>query len=249
VESHFYLVLPVLIWLFRGLNVRQLTLALFLILFFVPLFARCLTWPTGVYAFDGANREMHMLLKRFPTQLDYFAWGVLMAGLFTSVKPVLPQLKGLSLLGYVGAALLALSLYQWGLWQQEFNIRVQPTLWADEVRHFLPALCAFLMLFFIFDPHCFGARCLSSGWLRFTGVISYEWFLFHPPVCHWFLAHGGHAGGSIVAYAWKTLFPVAFTFIFSALVYRYFSLPILNKVRDRIRPPAPHSEKRKAHGI
>ena len=235
VETHFYLVLPLLIWLFRGLNVRQLTIALFLVLFCVPLIARCLAWPTGAFSFAGSDREFWLVLKRFPTQLDYFAWGVLLGGVFTSLKPVLEKLKALSALGYVGLAMLAVALIFWGAWVQQFGIRLNPTRWADEVRHFLPALSAFLMMFFIFDPQCFGSRILSNGWLRFTGIISYEWFLFHPPICHWCLERFGHANGNLFFYLLKITGPAALTFVFSALVYRYFSLPILNRIRDRLK--------------
>ena len=235
VETQFYVVLPLLIWALRGLKLEQLTVALFLILFFVPLIARCLTWPAGVSAYPGADREIAMLLKRFPTQLDYFAWGVLLAGMFTRLKPVLEKLRALSALGYVGVAVLVVGMFFWGAWVREYGIRVNPTRWSDELRHLLPALAAGLMVFFIFDPQCLGARVLSNGWLRFTGLISYEWFLFHPPVCQWFLTHHGPTQGSLTAYAWKTVFPLAVTFVFSALVYRYFSLPILNRIRESLK--------------
>jgi peptidoglycan/LPS O-acetylase OafA/YrhL len=93
-----------------------------------------------------------------------------------------------------------------------------------------------LMLFFVFDPRCLGARILGCAPLRFTGIISYEWFLFHGPIVGWFHAHSPeHTHGNVWLYAWKTLVPLALTFIFSVLVYRYFSLPILNRVRERLK--------------
>jgi peptidoglycan/LPS O-acetylase OafA/YrhL len=238
VEAQFYVMLPLLMWALRGLDGQRLAVALFLILFLAPLVARSLTWPAGVSSFPGSDREMWMLIKRFPTQLDYFGWGVLMAGVFTGLKPVVEKLKALSALGYVGAAVLVVAMFFWGAWVREFGIRANPTRWADELRHLLPATAACLMLFFLFDPQCLGSRLLGNGWLRFTGIISYEWFLFHPPVCHWFLEHNGPTQGSLTAYAWKTVFPVVVTFIFSALVYRYFSLPILNRIRDRLKAAA-----------
>jgi peptidoglycan/LPS O-acetylase OafA/YrhL len=94
------------------------------------------------------------------------------------------------------------------------------------------------MLFFVFDSASLGARFFSLGWLRFTGIISYEWFLFHGPVVRWFIDHyPGHTNGNVLAYAWRTLVPLALTFGFSALVYRYFSLPILHRVRDNLKKP------------
>ena len=80
-----------------------------------------------------------------------------------------------------------------------------------------------------------GARFFSQGWLRFSGIISFEWFLFHGPIVQWFHQHNGPTHGSVLAYAWRTVVPLAVTFVFSALVYRYFSLPILNRVRDSLK--------------
>ncbi len=235
VESHFYIVLPILIWAFRGLPTRPLAIVIFLILFFVPLIARWLTWPMGVYSFPFSDSHMMLLFKRFPTHLDYFAWGVLMAGIFVGLKPVLDKLKPLSVIGYAGAAILVLSLVFWGAWEREYNIQSQPTRLSEELRHFLPAVATFLLMFFIFDPQSLGNRILSFSWLRFTGIISYEWYLFHPPICHWFHTHFGPTHGSLAAYALRVFVPVVITFIFAALVYRYFSLPILNRIRDRVK--------------
>ena len=91
------------------------------------------------------------------------------------------------------------------------------------------------MLFFVFDPGSLGARFLSMRWLRFTGIISFEWFLFHGPVVAWFKEHSGPTNGSLMAYAWRTVVPLVLTYVFAVLVYRYFSLPILNRVRDRVK--------------
>jgi peptidoglycan/LPS O-acetylase OafA/YrhL len=199
------------------------------------MLARYLTWPQGIYSFDGGNREMWMCLKRFPTQMDYFGWGVLFAGVFVGLKPVLAQLKSLVVIGYAGIFFLFVSMFLWGVWIDQFDLNGRPVRWSEELRHLLPAVATFLMLFFVFDPQSFGSRILRSGWLRFTGIISYEWYLFHLPICHWFSHGSGHTNGSLLAYAWKTIIPVIITFIFSALVYRYFSLPILSRIRNRLK--------------
>jgi peptidoglycan/LPS O-acetylase OafA/YrhL len=73
---------------------------------------------------------------------------------------------------------------------------------------------------------------LSLGWLRFTGIVSYEWFLFHGPFVQWFHSHIGATHGNVAAYLARTVLPLVLSFGFSVLVYRYFSLPILNRVRE-----------------
>lgn len=241
VESHFYILLPLLFWFTRGLTLRTTTVILFLVLFTVPLVARHFTWPAGLlvspeYA-DPLGRYLSMALARFPCQLDYFAWGVAFAGIYVALGAVREKLGPLSILGYAGMALLLVALVFWGYWGGQFDIRGHPTRWSVEIAHLLPALAAVLLLFFVFDPACLGSRFFSQGWLRFTGIISYEWFLFHGPVVAWFHEHTGPSHGDWLAYAWRTLMPLALTFAFSALVYRYFSLPILHQVRDRLKRP------------
>jgi peptidoglycan/LPS O-acetylase OafA/YrhL len=242
VESHFYILLPILFWLTRGRSVTTTTAMLFLILFFGPLLMRQLTWPEGVLNFpagaDALAEQLRLVQTRFPCQLDYFAWGVAFAGVYVALGAVREKLAALGLFGYAGAALMLVTLVFWGKWAGEFGIRAQPTRWSVEISHWLPALAAMLMLFFVFDPAGVGARFFSQGWLRFTGIISYEWFLFHGPIVHWFSEHSpAHANGSVLIYMGKTILPLAVTFAFSALVYRYFSLPILNRIRDGLKKP------------
>jgi peptidoglycan/LPS O-acetylase OafA/YrhL len=237
VESHFYLLLPLLFWMTRGRTVTTTATILFLFLFLVPLLARYLTWPAGMTVWPDAARlsTCEWLFRRFPCQLDYFAYGVLFAGIYVALETGTAQLRPLSLFGYAGAALMIATLLLWGIWAREFDIRAHPTRWSVEISHFLPALSALLLLFFIFDRENFGTRCLSLNWLRFTGIISYEWFLFHGPVVRWFQTHTGPSHGSLMAYAFRTILPLMISFVLSAMVYRLFSLPILNHIRNRLK--------------
>ncbi len=239
VESHFYILLPLLFWLTRGRTVRMTAVVLFLILFIVPLVARQFTWPTGVWVSpdyaDPLGRQLSLALGRFPCQLDYFAWGVAFAGGYVALGAAREKLGALGWLGYAGVALMVVTLVVWGFWVSRFGIRAHPTRWSVEAGHFLPAVAATLLLFFVFNPTSAGARFFSQGWLRFTGIISFEWFLFHGPIVQWFHQNNGPTHGSVLAYAWRTVVPLAVTFVFSALVYRYFSLPILNRVRESLK--------------
>lgn len=242
IESHFYIILPLLFWLLRGLSSQRTGIILFGIFFFVPLITRHLVWPDNIYVLPDYTSELYAetsrKLIRFPAQLDYFGWGILFAAMFVSLgkKAGLELLRPLSILGYAGAGLMAVTLAYWGLWQDQFDIRTYNTQWSIEISHLLPAVATMLMLFFIFDPKCLGARFFCMGWLRFTGIISFEWFLFHGPIANWIIGHyPGHTHGNVLAYAWRAILPLVVTFTLAALVYRYFSLPILNRVRDRLK--------------
>jgi peptidoglycan/LPS O-acetylase OafA/YrhL len=133
---------------------------------------------------------------------------------------------------------MTVTLLYWGLWTEQFDLRAHPTRWSVEIGHLLPSVAAMLMLFFLFDRQCLGSRILGCAPLRFIGIISYEWFLFHGPIARWFHDHSPeHTHGGIWWYAWKTILPLMLTFGFSVLVYRYFSLPILKWVRDKVKRP------------
>ena len=215
-------------------------MALFLILFLAPLAVRQLSWPEGLMAWpaypDPLAKHLGLILARFPCQLDYFAWGVAFAGVFVMLSDAREHVRGLSLFGYPGMVLLAVTLVFEGMWAEQYGTRACPTRWSVEISHLLPALAAFLLLFFVFDPGSLGARFFALAPLRFTGIISYEWFLFHGPVVQWFHGHFGATHGSLMAYGLRTIVPLAITFGFSVLVYRFFSLPILNHIRNRLKP-------------
>ena len=229
VEVHFYFVLPILFFATRGLRPRQTAALLFLILFVGPLITRQLTWPDHALSKD----EIGFLMCRFPCQLDFFAWGVLSSGVFVSLSSVRDEVRALSLFGYAGIVLLIASIGFWALWSRLFDINSQPARWSIEVFHLLPGASAFLMLFFIFDPGCIGSRILGNSWLRFIGIVSYEWFLLHQPVVYLFQDIFGQTRGNTIFYVFKTFLPLALTFGLSVVVYRYFSLPLMNRVRGK----------------
>lgn len=106
--------------------------------------------------------------------------------------------------------------------------------------HLLPSLSVFLMLFFVLDPQSLGARFFAQPWLRFIGIVSYEWFLFHQPVVVQFAKIFGHTQGQVWLYLLKTVLPLVLTLGFSVLVYRWFSLPLMNRIRGKEREKAAH---------
>ncbi|HWY32143.1 MAG TPA: acyltransferase [Candidatus Acidoferrum sp.] len=229
VEAHFYVILPILFLLTRGLRARHTVTILFFMLLVVPLVTRQLTWPGEAVSKD----TLGFLMSRFPCQLDFFAWGILFSGIYVSLSAVRDEVRLLSLLGYAGLALLIASIALYARWARLFNIDLQPARWSTEVFHLLPGASAFLMLFFVFDPYCIGSRILGHSSLRFIGIVSYEWFLFHLPVVYLFRDVFGRSHGSVVVYLLKTILPLALTFGFSVIVYRFFSLPLMKRIRGQ----------------
>jgi len=134
VESHFYIVLPVLFWLTRGLSVRRTSKLMFLVLFLVPLVARQFCWPANVFVLPDYTTPLYadvwLKLSRFPCQLDYFAWGLIFAAVYVTLAAEGGgHLKVLSVLGYVGMGLMAATLIFRGIWTTQFDIRTYVRRW------------------------------------------------------------------------------------------------------------------------
>lgn len=228
VEIHFYIVLPLLFFIVRGLDVRRAARVLFLILFLIPLIVRQMTWPT-----PGSGNESltSFLMGRFPCQLDFFSWGILFAGIFVSFSAQHARHRALAAFGYVGGGLFLACLVLWASLSSYFQIDRELHRWSVEIFHFLPGFSAFLLLFLAFDPLCAASRLLSYPALRFIGLVSYEWFLFHQPVVYLFRDSLEDAHGSLGMYLVKTLLPLGLTFGLAVLVYRYFSFPLMIRIR------------------
>lgn len=224
VEIHFYVLLPLLFLLLRGRNSRPVALVLFALLFFIPLAFRRLSWPAGT----APKGEVAFLMYRFPCMLDYFAWGVLFAGFLVLCPPVTAGMRRLKYFAYAGVVLLAITIGLHAFWDNRSFISTSPLRWSVEVFHYLPGLSCFLMLFFLFDPDCLGSRLFAWSPLRFIGIVSYEWFLFHQPIMMLFRDLFLSVHGSVFLYLARTLVPMVLTFVFSAAVYLYFSVPLLH---------------------
>lgn len=231
VEAQFYILLPFLFFFTRGLKPKRTAIFLFLLLFTGSLIARQCVWPLA-----PQKEQVQFLTSRFPGQLDYFAWGVLFSGLFVSLSPVRDEMRKLSRFGYLGLILLVLSIGLRIVCVQLLDINEHPKRWSIEFFHLLPAVATFFILFFVFHAGSFGSRVLGHGGLRFIGIVSYEWFLFHQPVVALFHDEIGDTRGNIVLYAAKTILPLALTFGFSVIVYRFFSLPLMNRIRGKTLP-------------
>lgn len=229
VEIHFYILLPLLFLMLRGARPRVVSLFIFTLLLAVPFVVRQFTWPAD----SVPKSELAFLMNRFPCALDYFGWGVLFAGFFVTWPPTTSGASRLRYAGYAGMALLAITIGLHALWDGRFDITTRPSRWSEEAFHFFPALSCFLLLFFLFDADCLGSRLFAWSPLRFIGIVSYEWFLFHQAVVMYFQEALPRVHGNILLYLLRTVVPLLLTFVFSVAVYRYFSFPILQWGRGR----------------
>lgn len=221
VEVHFYVVLPLLFIFLRRLSATACLWAIFSLLLVVPTGARWWNLSHGIQ-FDIHPR----ILVHFPSLLDAFAFGVLMAGL----ENLQIMRRSWAKLGDAGCALLLLSMLTmtWLALHPIVDHSIQL-----EALTLLVKIASAMMLCYVADPNHPRSRLFSASWLRWCGLISYEWYLFHQPFFFWIRALYGPAGGNFARYI--LIIGTAFLtgMLIGAIVYRFYSLPILRYGRNR----------------
>jgi peptidoglycan/LPS O-acetylase OafA/YrhL len=220
VEVHFYIILPFFFLLLKKLKFEYCLALIPSVFLLVPL---CFRITTGCYAPTLSlfpNIDVH-----FPALLDSFALGILVAGFHAAgwLRP------GWARLGNIGCFLFALCL----VGQSCIHFSPLPPPLSAEVLHNFVLISSGLLLLYVANPYFRLGRCLAFPLLRWFGLISFEWYLSHQPIILWARSSFGPASGNI----WKYLLIVGgsflFSLLFSAFVYRYFSLPILKYGRNR----------------
>lgn len=230
VEVGFYLVLPFLFLSMRTVAVRTAGWIMLVILMVVPAVTRTLTFPYGA---NGA--DILVYTSRFPNSLDFFAWGVWFASFYVSYSGTLDQRRRLARWGIVGLfSFIGCSLFLAFTPDWVAAGDLSPY-WEEELQHYLPMFSGFLILFLVFDPDCWATRMFSVPWLRFLGVVSYEWFLIHQPVQFQFREMLPEGHGNLFRFALKFGLPLVLTLAAAVLLYKFFSLPILRWGRSQGR--------------
>jgi peptidoglycan/LPS O-acetylase OafA/YrhL len=165
-----------------------------------------------------------LMRVNFPVKMDAFAAGVLVAGLYQQGK-LQPRM---ALLGPLGMFLLAGTLGMAGI------AAVVPSvhgLWTPDASHYVAMLASACLLCFVARPALATRWGLSFSGLRWLGLISYEWYLFHQPPYFWMRNIFGSADGNLPKYLAITMLPFCGSLMLAAAVYWKFSLPILRKYR------------------
>jgi len=212
VEVQFYMVLPLLFICLKRVSPKaSLWIVTLLFLGVPPLFR----------AYTGLVPAFNPTINaNFPSALDTFCLGILIAGLDS--KGALN--KNWAQLGVFGVVLwpLALILMAWTRMSPEHQ-----SLGLDILESWMEKIGSGCLLCYVANPRLPIARLLCAPWLRWCGIVSYEWYLFHQPVVLWARGIFGHAGGNGLKYASILGGSLLISTLLTAVVYRCFSLPIL----------------------
>lgn len=219
VEVHFYILLPLLFICLFKVRYQTAIWALTLSFLLVPQLAK---W---IYADYGMGFSLHPLIQVCPpTKLDAFAAGILVAGLHQSGKlsPVLARFAPLGLFGIIAT----MCFISWATTYQPQHNHL-----SSEITNLLIIAFSCLLLTFVAKPSSAGKWFLDHPILRWFGIISYEWYLLHQAAFLFLWQLIGDANGDPMIYLVRVIVPAIVSLIGAALIYRYFSLPILVATR------------------
>ncbi len=218
VEIHFYLVLPLLFLLTKRLSAKTCLAVIPLFLLIVPVIIQFTSGRHVTFAPE--------INDPFCVGLSSFCFGVAMAGV-DNLKWWKP---GWSRAGDAGWGVMLLGLV--GLAWVRLNPSAHAGL-APVLFQWTFVLGTGMLLGYAADPQNPRARWLCAPWLRWCGIISYEWYLFHQPLVFWSRMWFGPAHDSLLKYSLILGAPLVVSLAISALIYRKFSLPILKYGRAR----------------
>ena len=218
VEVQFYVVLPLVFLALRKIPAKVCLWLIPSLFLSVPLVFRLCT---GLHAAFSPAIDPH-----FPSTLDAFCFGILVAGL--DARGELD--KRWAWLGTAGIILWLFAL-PYAAWRGTHYGWPAPM--TDNSAIWLEKIASGCVLFYVLEPKRPLARLLCTPLLRWTGLISYEWYLFHQPIIVWTHQIFGFAHGNVAKYVAIVGGPILLGLFLSALIYRYFSLPILRYGRAR----------------
>ncbi len=218
VEIHFYAVLPLLFLLTRQMSAKTCLAVIGLLLFAVPVLIQALTGLAPVHA--------PQIEDPYFTGLSSFCLGVTVAGL-DALKLWSKRWYWVADAGWL-LVLVGLLGSAWVL--------VNPAGHAPVTGHLFEwvfNLGSASLLFYAVQPENPRARWLCTPWLRWCGIISYECYLFHQPLIYFSRGFFGPTNGGIGKYFLVIGVPLVASLALAAVVYRWFSPPILKFGRSR----------------
>jgi peptidoglycan/LPS O-acetylase OafA/YrhL len=250
VEVAFYLTLPLLVLMGRGLarrasdrRGRVLALlappALLLLIGLTGKLAAAHLLPAHMLA--GYNTDWHSVIERsFWAQADLFAFGMVVAVLHGEVRDGRIQLPDRwRLMAGVGALVVFLPC-AWTMRRGEHSYLLQNT---GEALALALALAAIVIPERSQARQPWTLRVLESPAFVVVGVASYSLFLWHYPVILWLREQGLTAAGGWGALAFNLLLVAVVAGALSALTYRYVERPALRHKRRGRQSPAPAQDR------
>jgi peptidoglycan/LPS O-acetylase OafA/YrhL len=225
VEIHFYATLPLLFLLTNKTSYRTTMIILFSALLIIPTAYKWWLLRQGL-----GPTLTPMIDTQYPVLLSGFAGGVLIASLECLTK-IGKHLARFSLFGFT---LIALSMVAISLLDL-YPPAPHSSAILSEIIYFIQLLAAGLLLLLIADPTGLVSKLISTPFLRWFGIISYEWYLLHQPIHHLYCHYFGSADGNFGRWLTMLITTSTVSLLLAAAIYLGFSKPILQWGRNRNR--------------
>jgi peptidoglycan/LPS O-acetylase OafA/YrhL len=213
-EVSFYATIPFVMLLFHKIPMDRC-------IWMIPLFFVAIALASRlVFARFGITDSFSTVIRiPFLSKSDVFAMGVWVAGLYARGFAS----KSYAKLGIIGLVIAAILLPVTGFVFCVGNYTQFFRDWAG----FVMKIASGLMLFLAANEKSLAARALCLPLLRWCGIVSYEWYLCHRVVVMAVRELIGPANGNVAIYLFIVVGSFLMSLLLAALVYKYFSLPIL----------------------
>jgi peptidoglycan/LPS O-acetylase OafA/YrhL len=254
VEIHFYLLLPLVFFGWRRLIPQQAERLTILCFLLIPPLFRAASWLHPA----ASPGERFFLVNRFPSAMDFFGLGMIFCHLYRNYRQTGWLKRAAGCLPRHGLLLLPLFLALYTALPFIFNENlVLDKCGSYEIARLFICLLTFCMLFCIWPqekPAGLAGKIFDNRLLQYTGLISYEWFLFHFAILSSARFHLGKwlglnysiqsPGGSIslggfASFTVLNAIAIAISFGLCAAIYHFYSQPLLKRIRDSVKPARP----------
>ncbi len=212
------MILPVVFFLLKKIPAKTCLWLIPLIFLLVPVLFRAGTGLTATF-FPDIN-------PHFPSVLDVFFMGILVAGLDNRGGLA----KRWASLGWLGVAAWPAAMLLYALAHSRPEL---PGALLENIGNWMEKLATGCLLFYIANTTRLVPRLLCAPALRWCGIVSYEWYLFHQPIVLWARHFFGPAEGNRLRYIEIVGGSFLFSGILAGIIYQYVSLPLLRYGRGR----------------
>ncbi len=180
IEAQFYVSLPLVFLALKKVPAKVCLWLIPAIYLAVPVTYRVVTGLAPTFS--------PMINAHFPSALDAFFLGILVAGLDTGglLK------KKWARLGMIGLVLWPMAVLVAGWTRSHADTDFSG---LETVESWMEKIGSGCLLFYAANPTTTIPRLLCWPALRWCGIVSYEWYLFHQPIVLWARSTIGSAGG------------------------------------------------------
>lgn len=245
VEIHFYVYFPLLFFFCRRWLPHRAEWVAILTMAIISTLCRAYAWNLPS---DTAGNTF-FLINRFPNAMDYFCWGLLYS-IFLSRNPAFLTHRKADYCTLSGVILLLCVVIYFTVILTVTGEQTHLGRWwiHESIRLGIGVAGLLMLCTTHLSGHGVAFRLFGNKALRYIGLVSYEWFLIHLaiiPRVRFHLLGFMHAATQfpdprhapstfgLLIFVISSAVGILVSFIAAALLYKWFSVPLMNVMRRR----------------